>query len=77
MQTVTVTSAVELTKTQLDHIQKAIEKKHGKVRVETQLDPSILGGVQITIGSHQIDGSVKTKLDAIRTQLHEYIAQGS
>ena len=78
MQTVTVTSVVELSKAQLEHIKKAVEKKYGKsVKVETVVDESLLGGLRITAGSHQLDASVKTQLDTVRKQLHEYIAQSS
>ena len=78
MQTVTVTSVIELSNTQLEHIKKAVEKKYGKgVKVEEVVDPSIMGGIRITVESHQLDASVKTQLEAVRKQLHEYIAQGS
>ena len=67
MTKVIVTSTVDLTATQLDAVKKAVVKKYGPdVSIESKIDASILGGVQITIGSRQLDGSLKGKLDQIR-----------
>lgn len=67
MTKVIVTTAVEPTSAQLETIKSAVAKKYGKnVEVESKIDSSILGGIQITIGSRQLDGSIKGKLDQIR-----------
>jgi F-type H+-transporting ATPase subunit delta len=67
MTKVIVTTAVEPTSAQLEDIKKAAVKKYGKdVVIESKIDETILGGIQITIGSRQLDGSLKGKLDQIR-----------
>lgn len=72
---VTATTAIELTKKQIDLITKAVEKKHEDQKVEliNIIDPSIIAGIKITVGSEQIDASVYSKLEKLRTQLRANI----
>lgn len=69
--TVTVTSAIELSKTQLDSIKAAVKQKHKAedVVIETILDPSCIGGVKLTINSVEYDATVRGKLEQVRSQL--------
>lgn len=68
---VVVTTAVELSKSQLATLTKELTNKYGKkTTVETVVDPSVIGGVSLTIGSKHLDGTVKRKLDLIKKQLH-------
>jgi F-type H+-transporting ATPase subunit delta len=39
------------------------------VKVETVVDPSLIGGVMATVGSTVYDGTVKTQLEKLRKQL--------
>ena len=39
------------------------------VKVETLVDPSLIGGVMATVGSTVYDGTVKTQLEKLRKQL--------
>ena len=72
MLNVVVSSAVDLTSAQLEKIEKAVTKKYGKgVTITTTLNPSLIGGVTITVGSRQFDGSVKGKIDQIKKSLEE------
>jgi F-type H+-transporting ATPase subunit delta len=65
-----VTTVVEPTSAQLEKIKKETVKKYGKdVKIETRIDSSIVGGIQITIGSRQLDGSIKGKLAQLKQQL--------
>jgi len=58
-----VVSAVALTKEQADDVQKKISKSVGKTVTMTQrVDPSLLGGLVVRVGSRMIDASLKTKL---------------
>ncbi len=67
MTKVIVTSALELSAAQLENIKTAAAKKYGKnVSIEASVDETLIGGVQITIGSRQLDGSIKGKLEQIR-----------
>jgi len=40
-----------------------------KVSLEIQVDPSILGGMVVTIGSHMIDDSIRSKLARLKLAL--------
>ena len=67
---VTATTAVQLSSAQLSKLQKGVEAKYNqKVEVKTIVDPSILGGVVLTIDSRQLDSSVKGKLQVLKQQL--------
>ena len=49
-----------------------------EVVVSTQVDESILGGVVIQIGDQLLDGSTRSRLEALRTRLHsEILTPGS
>ena len=41
------------------------------VELDVKVDPDILGGLVVRIGSRMVDGSLKTKLNAIRTRMKE------
>ena len=58
-----VISAVALTKEQADDVRQKISKSVGKTVTMTQrVDPSLLGGLVVRVGSRMIDASLKTKL---------------
>jgi F-type H+-transporting ATPase subunit delta len=58
-----VTSAGKLTKAQEDAVTAALRQAMGsKVTVETKVDPSLLGGLVVRVGSRMVDSSLKTKL---------------
>jgi len=66
----TVTSAVPLSPTLVSSITADLAKLSGKqVVVETQVDPSLLGGVAAQVGSTLYDGSLRTQLKAMKQQL--------
>lgn len=69
--TVTVTSAIELSKSQLDAVKSAVKQKHKaeEIELETVLDPSCIGGVKVTINSVEYDATVRGKLEQVRSQL--------
>ncbi|MFM9974336.1 MAG: F0F1 ATP synthase subunit delta [Beijerinckiaceae bacterium] len=41
------------------------------VDVTVKIDPAIIGGMIVQLGSRMVDGSLKTKLNAIRTKMKE------
>ena len=41
------------------------------VEVDTKVDPSIIGGIVVKLGSRMMDGSLRTKLASIRTRMKE------
>lgn len=66
---VVVSSPIAISSSQKQTLQKAVEKKYGKVEMVEVVDPSLIGGVKVTIGSHQIDATVKSKLNQLKQQL--------
>jgi F0F1-type ATP synthase delta subunit len=39
------------------------------VEIDTRTDPTLIGGIRVTIGDRQIDASVSTRLARLRKQL--------
>ena len=67
-----VTSAVELNDSQLDALKAQLKNSVGKdVQLEATVDPSLLGGLIVKIGSRMIDSSLKTKLATLNTRMKE------
>ena len=65
-----VTSAAILPDAQLASIREALRKRFGReVEVETDLDPSLIGGAVIDAGDIVIDGSIKGKLGRLQAAL--------
>jgi F-type H+-transporting ATPase subunit delta len=65
-----VTTAVKLTAGQLAGVQKALAQALGKEpEITTAVDPSILGGIKVKVGSRLFDASLKTKLDTLKFAL--------
>ncbi len=68
--TAQVTSARKLDKEQLKTLQQAIDKVvSGKAKVEVKVDPALLGGLVVRVGSRMIDGSIKGKLDRLQVAM--------
>ena len=65
-----VTTAVEMTKAQSAALAAALRVALGKdPQVETRVDPAILGGVKVRVGSRLYDASLKSKLDSLKFAL--------
>jgi F-type H+-transporting ATPase subunit delta len=41
------------------------------VKVNVNIDPSIIGGIVVKLGSRMVDASLKTKLNSLRTRMKE------
>lgn len=68
--TAQVTSAQALTDTQADALRQGLERRTGKkIKVRNSVDPAILGGLVIHIGSQQIDSSIRTRLERLGQQM--------
>lgn len=66
----TVTSAVPLTADETSDVQtKLSEMAGGPVLVKTQVDENILGGLIVRIGDRLIDGSTRSRLQALKTAI--------
>ena len=65
-----IVSAVELDNALLEKIQATLEKLTGnKVILETQVDPSIIGGILAKVGDLVLDGSIKTQLNGLKESI--------
>ncbi len=65
-----VISAVELDAALLEKIQATLEKITGnKVILETQVDPTIIGGIIAKVGDLVLDGSIKTQLNGLKESI--------
>jgi len=68
-ETAQVVSALPLTATEQDLVKKSVLSKVGAQAVSFRVDPSIMGGLVITVGDRVLDGSVAGKLEALRQNL--------
>jgi F-type H+-transporting ATPase subunit delta len=65
-----VRSAVPLTEDQQEQLAAALANATGKlVELKVVVDPSVLGGLVATVGDTVIDGSIRTRLDQLKTLL--------
>jgi len=65
--TAVVTSAKPLSGAQADSVNAALRSAVGrKVAVSLNVDPSLLGGLKVKVGSRQIDASVASKLQRLQ-----------
>lgn len=61
-----ITSAHPLSEDQLGALEKSLKTRIGSdVAIDTRVDPSILGGLVVKIGSQMIDSSIRTRLNTL------------
>jgi len=66
----TATSASTLTRDEIRALTERMEQfTGGRVELDVQVDPSLLGGVVVRVGDRLIDGSVRGRLERLRNQL--------
>ena len=65
-----ITTATRIDDAELTQIKQALEKRTGKTIItHARVQPDILGGVIARVGDQIIDGSVRSRLAALRQQL--------
>jgi F-type H+-transporting ATPase subunit delta len=70
--TAEVTSAMALSEAQLIQLKDTLRIEIGKdVQIDTRVDPALLGGLIVKVGSRMIDSSIRTKLDSLKTRMKE------
>ena len=63
---VSVENAVETTPAQADSIRASLEKQYGAgLNIQYSVNPQLIGGMRIQVGSDLYDGSVKTRLEKL------------
>ena len=67
---VEVRTAVALPEAELNALKAGLSSNLGKtVRLSTRVDRELIGGVVVKIGDQLLDGSVRTRLQALKTRL--------
>ena len=68
-----VTAAAPLKDAHVEALKSALADFTGgkSVALDLKVDPEIIGGLVVKLGSRMIDGSLKTKLNSLRTRLKE------
>ena len=70
MQVIKVTTAIALSDALQAKMEKSLVAKVGKdVKFEYAVEPQVLGGIKVTIGSRELDGTLRAKLDQIHERL--------
>ncbi len=65
-----VTSARVLSDSEISELKAILKSKLGReARLYAKVDPSILGGLIVKVGSRMIDSSLRTKLDGLRAAM--------
>ncbi|MEY4391081.1 MAG: hypothetical protein RLZZ400_824 [Actinomycetota bacterium] len=65
-----VTVAAPLTAAQLKKLEEVLAKNYGTaLHLNVEIDPSIVGGVKVTVSGEIIDGSVASRLNQAKLQL--------
>jgi F-type H+-transporting ATPase subunit delta len=68
--TAEVASAHALTDAQLQALKDTLKASLGKdVNIQAKVDPGLLGGLVVKVGSRMIDSSLKTKLDSLKVAM--------
>jgi len=64
--TAEVTSAHPLTDAQVETLRQKLTAREGRtVKLTTGIDPDLLGGLVVTLGSKRIDASIRTRLNTL------------
>ena len=61
-----VASAHPLTDEQLTALEQKLRAREGRtVKLKSRVDPDLLGGLVVTVGSKRIDGSIRSRLNSL------------
>lgn len=68
-----VTAAEPLKDRHIEALKSALTDVTGgkSVEVTTRVDPEIIGGIIVRLGSRMVDGSLRTKLNSLRARMKE------
>ncbi|MFD1697206.1 F0F1 ATP synthase subunit delta [Roseibium aestuarii] len=71
-ETAEVTSAAPLSDDQVAALKQALSASRGKtVNVAAKVDPALIGGLVVKVGSRMIDTSLRTKLNSLKFAMKE------
>ena len=67
-----MTSAEPLSERHLAALKDALKASIGKdVALHTEVDPTLIGGLIVKVGSRMVDGSLRTKLNSLKLAMKE------
>jgi F-type H+-transporting ATPase subunit delta len=67
-----VTAAAKLTEAQVSALKQALKAALGQeVMLEERVDPGLLGGLVVKVGSRMVDTSLRTKLNSLKVAMKE------
>ena len=68
-----VTVAAQLSDDDRAALEQALKDATGgkSIAIDLKVDPEIIGGIVVRLGSRMVDASIKTKLNSIRTRMKE------
>jgi F-type H+-transporting ATPase subunit delta len=70
--TAQVTVAEKFNDARMNEIRDALKQVTGKdVQIDVTVDPSIIGGLKVKLGSRMVDASLRTKLNSIKLAMKE------
>jgi F-type H+-transporting ATPase subunit delta len=65
-----VTTAAPMSAAQSKGVAEALRAALGKApEIETRVDPALLGGIRVRVGSKLFDASLRSKLDSLKFAL--------
>jgi F-type H+-transporting ATPase subunit delta len=65
-----VSAAQPLSDTEIQQLKRVLKENLGReARLSTKVDPSLLGGLVVKVGSRMIDSSLRTKLEGLRAAM--------
>lgn len=65
-----VRAAIPLDERQIERLESALARIYGReVQLQIEVDPAVVGGVQVRIGDEVLDGTVTRKLESARRSL--------
>ncbi|NVK33030.1 MAG: F0F1 ATP synthase subunit delta [Rhodobacteraceae bacterium] len=71
-ETAEITSAAALSDDQVTALKEALSASSGKsVKISAKVDPALIGGLVVKIGSRMIDTSLRTKLNSLKFAMKE------
>lgn len=70
--TAEVASATELSQAQMKSLRSALKAAIGQdVKISTNVDPALLGGLVVRVGSRMVDTSLRTRLNNLKFAMKE------
>lgn len=70
---VTLVTAVPLSDNQKEMVMSELEQKLGTLELKEEVDPSVMGGLKIKLGSQEFDATLAGKLQRLEKQVPEVV----